>query len=44
MIYGKIVGHAARLNLGDCFAYACAKSQGVALAYVGTDFALTDLA
>ena len=22
--YGKLVGHPAKLNMGDCFAYACA--------------------
>ena len=43
-IYGKIVGHPAALNFGDCFAYACAKALGVPLAYKGNDFALTDLA
>lgn len=42
--YGKIVGHPAALNFGDCFAYACAKSLGVPLLYKGNDFALTDLA
>jgi ribonuclease VapC len=42
--YGKIVGHPARLNLGDCFAYACAKSLGVPLLYKSSDFARTDLA
>ncbi len=42
--YGKIVGHPAGLNFGDCFAYACAKSLGVPLLYKGNDFALTDLA
>jgi ribonuclease VapC len=42
--YGKVVGHPARLNLGDCFAYACAKSLGVPLLYKGDDFAKTDLA
>lgn len=41
--YGKAVGHAADLNFGDCFAYACAKSLGVALLYKGNDFARTDL-
>ncbi len=33
----------ARLNLGDCFAYACAKAHKVPLLYVGNDFALTDV-
>ncbi len=42
--YGKAVGHPADLNLGDCFAYARAKTLGVPLAYKGGDFALTDLA
>lgn len=42
--YGKAVGHAADLNLGDCFAYACAKSLDVPLLYKGNDFAQTDLA
>ena len=44
MTYGKAVGHAADLNFGDCFSYACAKSLNVTLAYKGNDFALTDLA
>ncbi|MGV6871266.1 type II toxin-antitoxin system VapC family toxin [Pseudochelatococcus sp. B33] len=42
--YGKSIGHAASLNLGDCFAYACAKELKVALLYKGNDFAHTDLA
>lgn len=42
--YGKLVGHPAHLNMGDCFAYACAKSLGAALLYKGNDFVHTDLA
>lgn len=42
--YGKAVGHAADLNMGDCFAYACAKSLGISLLYKGNDFIHTDLA
>ena len=42
--YGKAVRHPAGLNMGDCFAYACAKSLGVPLLYKGDDFAKTDLA
>ena len=42
--YGKAVGHPAGLNFGDCFAYACAKTLAVPLAYIGNDFSLTDLA
>lgn len=36
--------HAAALNMGDCFAYACAKSNRATLLYKGEDFAKTDLA
>jgi ribonuclease VapC len=42
--YGKVVGHKAQLNFGDCFSYAAAKSLGVGLLYKGGDFTLTDLA
>ncbi|MGJ3262869.1 MAG: type II toxin-antitoxin system VapC family toxin [Salinarimonas sp.] len=43
-LYGKAVGHAAQLNFGDCFAYACAKTLDTGLIYKGDDFSLTDLA
>lgn len=36
--------HPAQLNMGDCFAYACAKANGAKLLYKGNDFAKTDLA
>ena len=36
--------HPARLNMGDCFAYAMAKQHGVPLLYKGEDFSQTDLA
>lgn len=36
--------HSAALNMGDCFAYACAKSLGATLLYKGDDFTKTDLA
>lgn len=36
--------HPARLNLGDCFAYACAKAHGARLLFVGDDFSRTDVA
>jgi ribonuclease VapC len=36
--------HKARLNFGDCFAYALAKSEGLALLCTGKDFGLTDIA
>lgn len=42
--YGKVVGHKADLNFGDCFAYAGAKAYHVPLLYKGNDFAETDLA
>ena len=42
LAYGKGV-HRARLNLGDCFAYALAKSLDAPLLYKGHDFALTDV-
>ncbi len=35
--------HAARLNLGDCFAYALAKALDAPLLYKGDDFAKTDI-
>ena len=36
--------HPAALNMGDCFAYACAKSNRARLLYKGDDFRQTDLA
>ncbi|MBW8816558.1 MAG: type II toxin-antitoxin system VapC family toxin [Caulobacterales bacterium] len=36
--------HPARLNMGDCFAYACAKTQGAPLLFKGDDFSQTDVA
>jgi ribonuclease VapC len=41
--YGK-GRHPARLNMGDCFAYACAKAHDARLLYKGDDFSHTDLA
>jgi ribonuclease VapC len=35
--------HPARLNLGDCYAYALARSLDAPLLYKGADFALTDI-
>jgi ribonuclease VapC len=42
--FGKGSGHAARLNFGDCFAYALAKAAGEPLLYKGTDVSHTDIA
>ena len=36
--------HKAGLNMGDCFAYACAKAHNVPLLFKGRDFSLTDIA
>jgi ribonuclease VapC len=41
--FGKVVGHPADLNFGDCFVYAGAKARDDALLFVGADFAMTDL-
>lgn len=35
--------HPAKLNMGDCFAYACARTNGVPLLFKGDDFSLTDI-
>lgn len=35
--------HPAGLNLGDCFAYACAKANDAALLFKGDDFSKTDI-
>jgi ribonuclease VapC len=40
--YGR-GNHPAKLNLGDCFAYALARSLGEPLLYKGNDFARTDV-
>lgn len=42
--YGKMAGHPAKLNMGDCLSYAAAKSNNVSLLYKGNDFSETDLA
>jgi ribonuclease VapC len=36
--------HPADLNMGDCFAYACAKTHGVPLLFKGDEFTQTDVA
>ena len=35
--------HPARLNFGDCFSYALAKTTGEPLLFKGNDFAQTDI-
>ncbi len=41
--FGRGSGHRARLNFGDCFAYALAKTTGEGLLFKGTDFGATDV-
>ena len=41
--YGRASGHPARLNFGDCFAYALAVETGEPLLFVGDDFPHTDI-
>lgn len=41
--YGKGSGHPARLNMGDCFAYAVATTHGASLLFKCGDFAATDV-
>jgi ribonuclease VapC len=36
--------HPAKLNMGDCFAYACAKSHRATLLFTEHDFSETDIA
>jgi ribonuclease VapC len=41
--FGKRSGHPARLNFGDCFAYALARRRGEPLLFKGDDFVHTDI-
>ena len=41
--FGRASGHAARLNFGDCFAYALAKAKREPLLFKGEDFSFTDV-
>lgn len=42
LVFGK-GNHPARLNFGDCFAYALAKATGEPLLFKGDDFVHTDV-
>lgn len=42
--FGKGSGHPAKLNFGDCFAYALAMERGERLLYKGDDFVHAGLA
>ena len=41
--FGKGSGHPAKLNFGDCFAYALAKDMSESLLFKGNDFKHTDV-
>jgi ribonuclease VapC len=41
--FGRGSGHLAKLNFGDCFAYALAKTTGESLLFIGADFGRTDI-
>jgi ribonuclease VapC len=41
--FGRGSGHPAKLNFGDCFAYALAKVSGESLLFKGDDFRHTDV-
>lgn len=41
--FGRGSGHSAKLNFGDCFAYALAKETGEPLLFKGNDFLETDV-
>jgi ribonuclease VapC len=41
--FGRGSGHPARLNFGDCFAYALAKEAGESLLFKGLGFIETDI-
>ena len=41
--FGRGSGHPAKLNFGDCFAYALTMERGELLLYKGNDFALAGL-
>jgi ribonuclease VapC len=42
--FGKGSKHRAKLNFGDCFAYALAKEKREPLLFKGSDFSFTDAA
>lgn len=41
--YGIEIGHEAKLNMGDCFSYACAKNYKLPLLFKGNNFVHTDI-
>jgi ribonuclease VapC len=42
-LYGRGTAHKARLNMGDCFSYALAKTRNLPLLFKGNDFIHTDI-
>ena len=42
--FGRGFGAPAKLNFGDCFSYALAKSLDAPLLFIGNDFTATDIA
>jgi len=42
--FGRMANHPAALNFGDCFSYACAKTNRLKLIYKGNNFSETDMA
>jgi len=41
--FGRGFGSPAKLNLGDCYAYALAKDLNAPLLFIGNDFSHTDI-
>ena len=41
--YGRASRHPARLNFGDCFSYALARTRNLPLLFKGDDFIHTDI-
>jgi ribonuclease VapC len=42
-VYGRLARHPAKLNFGDCMAYAVAKRLNAPLLFKGDDFIHTDI-
>ncbi|RUU91731.1 MULTISPECIES: type II toxin-antitoxin system VapC family toxin [unclassified Mesorhizobium] len=42
-LYGRGAGHPAKLNMGDCFSYALARTRNLPLLFKGNDFIHTDI-
>jgi len=42
--FGRGMGHGGKLNFGDAFAYALARTREAPLLFIGDDFGTTDIA